>query len=95
MRIRRSLLSAFLVPLLVAPLHAQVTADQFAAATSVLKWREVGPTIMSGRVSDLAVVESDPRIFYVGTATGGLWKTMNAGHHLRRHLHGSGDVVHW
>ncbi|MDA0310853.1 MAG: hypothetical protein O2992_01900 [Gemmatimonadetes bacterium] len=79
MRIRRSLLSAFLVPLLVAPLHAQVTADQFAAATSVLKWREVGPTIMSGRVSDLAVVESDPRIFYVGTATGGLWKTMNAG----------------
>ena len=34
---------------------------------------------MSGRISDLAVVESDPSVFYVGTATGGIWKTKNAG----------------
>ena len=42
-----------------------------------LEWRNVGPTIMGGRISDLAVVESNPSIFYVGTATGGVWKTVN------------------
>ncbi len=48
-------------------------------ATAALEWRLVGPTIMGGRVADLAVVESDPSTFYVGTATGGVWKTINAG----------------
>ncbi|NIP81988.1 MAG: hypothetical protein GWM90_23325, partial [Gemmatimonadetes bacterium] len=30
-------------------------------------------------MSDLAVVESKPAVFYVGTATGGVWKTINHG----------------
>ena len=34
---------------------------------------------MGGRVDDLAVLESNPAVFYVGTATGGLWKTVNNG----------------
>lgn len=34
---------------------------------------------MGGRVADLAVYEKEPRIFYVATAAGGLWKTENAG----------------
>ena len=46
---------------------------------SVLNFREIGPTIMSGRVSDLAVNEADPSTFYVGTATGGVWKTTSGG----------------
>lgn len=54
-------------------------ADPMAQATAALRFRTIGPTIMGGRVSDLAVVESDPRIFYVGVATGGVWKTENAG----------------
>lgn len=53
--------------------------DPMARATAALEFRTIGPTIMSGRVSDLAVVESDPRVFYVGTASGGVWKTENAG----------------
>lgn len=44
-----------------------------------LEWREIGPAIMGGRVADLAVVESNPAIFYVATATGGLWRTTNHG----------------
>ena len=60
------------------PLHAQ-DGDAMAQATAALQFREIGPTIMGGRVSDLAVVESDPRVFYVGVATGGVWKTENAG----------------
>lgn len=42
-----------------------------------LQARTIGPAVMSGRIVDLAVVESDPRVFYVASATGGLWKTTN------------------
>jgi photosystem II stability/assembly factor-like uncharacterized protein len=41
--------------------------------------RNIGPANMGGRICDLAVVESDPRTMYVGVATGGLWKTTDAG----------------
>src|SRR5438876_9522906 len=41
--------------------------------------RPIGPANMSGRVVDLAVVESNPTTIYVATASGGLWKTSNNG----------------
>ncbi|MFM8536096.1 MAG: WD40/YVTN/BNR-like repeat-containing protein [Acidimicrobiia bacterium] len=44
-----------------------------------LKFRNIGPSTMGGRIDDLAVLESNPAVFYVGTATGGLWKTTNNG----------------
>src|SRR5262249_9273788 len=40
-----------------------------------LHFRPIGPASMSGRISDLAVYEPNPAIFYVGTAHGGVWKT--------------------
>jgi photosystem II stability/assembly factor-like uncharacterized protein len=49
------------------------------AALKNLKFREIGPAAMGGRVDDFAVVESDPRIIYVATASGGIFKTVNAG----------------
>jgi photosystem II stability/assembly factor-like uncharacterized protein len=49
------------------------------AALKNLKFREIGPAIMGGRVDDFAVVESDPRIIYVGSAAGGVFKSVNAG----------------
>ena len=39
----------------------------------------IGPTIMSGRVADIAVNPNDPTEFYVGYASGGLWYTNNNG----------------
>jgi photosystem II stability/assembly factor-like uncharacterized protein len=44
-----------------------------------LAFRNIGPASMGGRVDDFAVLESNPAVFYVGTATGGVWKTMNNG----------------
>ena len=44
-----------------------------------LKWRCIGPANMGGRIDDFAVVESDPRVFYVATASAGIWKTTNNG----------------
>jgi photosystem II stability/assembly factor-like uncharacterized protein len=60
----------------VTPVAAQ---QDLAQIVSGLEWREIGPTIMGGRIADLAVVESDPAIFYVGTASGGVWKTTDHG----------------
>jgi len=44
-----------------------------------IKFRSIGPTIMSGRVVDLEVNPDDPTEFYVAYATGGLWHTINNG----------------
>ena len=44
-----------------------------------LHFRPIGPASMSGRIADLAVYEANPAIFYVGTAHGGVWKTVNNG----------------
>ena len=44
-----------------------------------LYFRPIGPASMSGRISDVAVYEANPAIFYVGTAHGGVWKTVNNG----------------
>ncbi|VAW29285.1 hypothetical protein MNBD_BACTEROID06-1864, partial [hydrothermal vent metagenome] len=35
--------------------------------------RNIGPGGMSGRVTALDVVQSNPQIIYAGTASGGLW----------------------
>ena len=59
---------------------AQAALDQATqAALDGLELREIGPAIMGGRVSDFAVLESDPAKFYVALATGGLWLTENHG----------------
>ena len=45
----------------------------------MLKYRSIGPTRQSGRVVDFAVPLQEPYTFYVATASGGLWKTVNNG----------------
>jgi photosystem II stability/assembly factor-like uncharacterized protein len=44
-----------------------------------IKFRNIGPTIMSGRVVDLDVNPADPTEFYAAYSTGGLWHTVNNG----------------
>ena len=44
-----------------------------------LKAREIGPAVMSGRISDLENHPSDPMIIYAGSAGGGVWKSNDAG----------------
>ena len=44
-----------------------------------VKFRNVGPTVMSGRVTDIDVSPEDPTHFYISYASGGLWKTTNNG----------------
>ncbi len=44
-----------------------------------IKPRNIGPGGMSGRVTSIDVVHSNPDIMYVGTASGGLWKSTSGG----------------
>ncbi len=44
-----------------------------------LRARHLGPTVTSGRVTDIEPHPTNNNILYVGTAGGGVWKTMNAG----------------
>ena len=44
-----------------------------------LSARQIGPALMSGRVIDLEAHPTNPRIFYVGSAGGGVWKTQDGG----------------
>ena len=45
-----------------------------------LKPRNIGPAGMSGRITTIDAVVANPNIFYVGAASGGVWKTENSGH---------------
>src|ERR1041385_1320622 len=58
-----------------------------SARLAELPWRSIGPAVTSGRVVDFAVPEG-PRsqigerlgeLFYVASASGGVWKTINGG----------------
>ncbi|HBB25571.1 MAG TPA: hypothetical protein DCZ59_04835, partial [Bacteroidetes bacterium] len=57
-------------------LHAQAPSSN---AFSAIRARNIGPAVMSGRVSDMAVIDTAPKKIYVGAAGGGVWKSTNAG----------------
>ncbi|MCP3903584.1 MAG: glycosyl hydrolase [Planctomycetes bacterium] len=44
-----------------------------------LAWRSIGPANMNGRIAAIAVAPGNSRTFFVGYATGGVWKTTNNG----------------
>jgi photosystem II stability/assembly factor-like uncharacterized protein len=63
----------------LATLAIAATASSQDNLLANLVARNLGPTTMGGRIADIAVYEKEPRIFYVATAAGGLWKTENGG----------------
>ena len=52
-----------------------MTADTFSG----LKFRLIGPAVASGRVMAVAVNPKNKFEYYVGVASGGVWKTVNDG----------------
>ena len=71
-----------------------VRASEFDA----LRFRSIGPANMSGRLVDIAVVEMDTRVYYLASATGGVWKTTDNGVRFPpvfegEAVHSVGDVV--
>ena len=46
---------------------------------SVLKWRNIGPAVTSGRIIDIKVHPHNKNVWYIASACGGVFKTVNAG----------------
>jgi photosystem II stability/assembly factor-like uncharacterized protein len=53
--------------------------DPLASAVRGIRLRSIGPAVISGRISDIAIHPSAPNTWYLATASGGMWKTTNAG----------------
>jgi photosystem II stability/assembly factor-like uncharacterized protein len=73
--IRRILLSAAMMMVTAIVAGQIVDMSLFGG----IKPRNIGPGGMSGRVTAFAADPRNENVFYVGTASGGLWKTVNAG----------------
>ncbi len=50
-----------------------------SSLVSGLKWRSIGPAWASGRIADFAMNPDNPKEYYVGVASGNVWKTTNNG----------------
>ncbi|MEO1031780.1 MAG: YCF48-related protein [Bacteroidota bacterium] len=80
---------------------AQKNAMTQSSLVKNVPFKNIGPTIMSGRVVDLEVNPDMPSEFYVGYASGGVWHTTNNGTSFTPILDNSdtqnvGDIaVHW
>jgi photosystem II stability/assembly factor-like uncharacterized protein len=75
----RSRFSSVLLAALATGVAGAQSSVPVAQEFESLHFRSIGPAIMSGRISDFAVFESNPAVFYVGTAHGGVWKTTSNG----------------
>jgi hypothetical protein len=62
-----------------APQAAPPSGPDAASLTRHLRWRSVGPANMVGRISDFEALDSDFTQVLVASASGGVFKSVNAG----------------
>ncbi len=77
-----SSISAQIQPTTVDELEASIELRTQHFQNSIFKdypIRNVGPVVMSGRVSDIAVHPDDPKVFYTAFGSAGIFKTENSG----------------
>lgn len=89
MRAIYSLFFLLFLAVLATPASAQSEGEATTGITTEsrllngLRARKIGPAVMSGRVSTIAVHPEDPTTIYIGAAGGGVWKTVTGGTVLR------------
>ncbi|REL26463.1 hypothetical protein DXX93_07625 [Thalassotalea euphylliae] len=73
---KKSLTSLFVsAALFASSSYAAIDTDLLSG----IKARHIGPAATSGRISDIEAVPSNPNIIYASAASGGVWKSENAG----------------
>jgi len=72
---KRSLTSLMLTAAITTSASAAIDTDLLSG----IKVRNIGPAATSGRISDIEAVISNPNIIYASAASGGVWKSENAG----------------
>ena len=77
----RWLAAALPVVLVATPLHAYQSQTPVVTSETVrgLSLRSIGPAASGGRISDIEIDPKDKNTWYVSVASGGVWKTTNAG----------------
>ncbi|MEK7724409.1 MAG: hypothetical protein AAB336_08695 [Acidobacteriota bacterium] len=62
-----------------SPASAPAPAADYNALMANMRFREIGPATMGGRINDIEVPIQDTKVVYAATASGGIWKSINAG----------------
>ena len=60
----------------------KISSDKKKENSSIysgLKFRSIGPALMSGRISDIVIHPENENVWYVTAGSGGVWKTENSG----------------
>ena len=60
-------------------LHGQNNAGLTTETMKPFAFRSLGPSLTTGRISDIAVDPRNPSVWYVAASSGNLWKTENRG----------------
>ena len=76
MRVRRGVLAALVAVLVCACGAWGQSAESLLQA---MRWRNVGPAVFAGRVVDVEALDNDFRYVITASASGGVWKSTNAG----------------
>ena len=63
-----------------------------------MTWRSIGPANMGGRMVDIEAVSGNPHIIYLGTASSGIWKSIDGGIKFKpifddQPVHAIGDIA--
>ncbi|MGH7471406.1 MAG: WD40/YVTN/BNR-like repeat-containing protein, partial [Longimicrobiales bacterium] len=58
---------------------AQTAAELNAEGLKGIALRSIGPGLVTGRIADIEIDPKNSNVWYVATAFGGLWKTVNRG----------------
>ena len=79
---RKRVLASLTLALALLSLGAQAVPAQTALTTedlNVFSWHHIGPWSFSGRISAIMVPEGQSDVWYIGVATGGVWKSEDRG----------------
>lgn len=65
---------------LLSLVAASLPAQNFRSSTfSGVNARQIGPAVMSGRITAIEGTTEDPNVIYIGAAAGGIWKSITGG----------------
>lgn len=76
-KIGRNFITAALI--LLALITISTAGQSPESLLQAMRWRNIGPAVFAGRVVDVEAVENDFRHAVVASASGGVWKSTNAG----------------
>jgi photosystem II stability/assembly factor-like uncharacterized protein len=74
-----AVMAIFLLLSVLAAVEFPFAQEEKTEENPTFRWRNIGPANMSGRISDIEALDADFTHVIVGSASGGVWKSTNAG----------------